>query len=162
MPKAGMETNIGEVYQQFLDFNQKEMRQALRGGITNAANQLRSGTKRNVRAMLPAARNYNPRFDDTMLDAVKRSKIIETKKGEMSTKVHIMGTRATGSGTYRLRFFEKGTRERYTRTGHHYRGRIVPLWFFRTANQVWESQYDSIMDAAMAKAIQKTNAKRFK
>jgi hypothetical protein len=80
MPKAGMETNIGEVYQQFLDFNQKEMRQALRGGITNAANQLRSVTKRNVRAMLPAARNHNPRFDDTMLDAVKRSKIIETKK----------------------------------------------------------------------------------
>ena len=100
-------TNADEVFRDFLDLSTKEMRQTLKKAVQTAANKLRGDTKRIFKSSLPTARNRNPKYNDTLIDAVKKSKVEETARGEISSKVHIMGTRNTGSGTYRARFFEK-------------------------------------------------------
>lgn len=41
-----------------------------------------------------------------------------TGLGELKLTVHTMGSNKKGSGTFRARFFEKGTNDRYTRKGY--------------------------------------------
>lgn len=149
-------TNADEVYDKFLELTTKEMRKALRKGVQNAANKLRGETKKVFRSALPAARHRNTKYNDTLLDAVRRSKVEETKRGEISAKVHIMGTRNTGSGTFRARFFEKGTKARRTRKGHN-RGAITAIGFFATANTTFNVEYDKILNGEISKAIERIN-----
>lgn len=154
-----IETNADQVYNSFLNLTTKEMRKALRQGVQNAANKLRGETKRVFRSALPAARRHNSKYNDTLLDAVKRSKVEENQRGEISAKVHIMGTRNTGSGTFRARFYEKGTRQRRTRKGYN-RGSIAPLGFFATANASFGADYNNILNNEIAKAIERINNAR--
>ena len=154
-----IETNADQVYNSFLNLTTKEMRKALRQGVQNAANKLRGETKKVFRSALPAARHRNTKYNDTLLDAVKRSKVEENQRGEISAKVHIMGTRNTGSGTFRARFFEKGTRQRRTRKGYN-RGSIAPLGFFATANASFGADYNNILNNEIAKAIERINNAR--
>lgn len=151
-----IQTNADEVYNSFLELNRKEMRKALRSAVTTAANKLRGDTKKVFRSALPAAKSHSAKYNDTLLDAVKRSKVEESKIGEISAKVHIMGTRSTGSGTFRARFFEKGTKQRTTRKGYN-RGTIRPLAFFSTANTAFQSEYDKTINEAIEKAVNKIN-----
>ena len=151
-----IQTNADEVYKSFLDLNRKEMRKALRSAIGSAATKLRGNTRKLFRSALPAAKRHNPKYNDTLLDAVKRSKVEESKNGEISAKVHIMGTRSTGSGTFRARFFEKGTKQRATRKGYN-RGTIRPLAYFSTANAAFQSEYDKTINEAIEKAVNKIN-----
>lgn len=76
---------------------------------------LKEETKEQMLAKLPAAAHRNPRYDDTLLDAVRN-----TRADGNEVSVHILGSRAPGSGTYRARFFEGGTKERFQKT---YRGK---------------------------------------
>lgn len=154
-----IETNADQVYNSFLNLTTKEMRKALRQGVQNAANKLRGETKKVFRSALPAARHRNTKYNDTLLDAVKRSKVEENQRGEISAKVHIMGTRNTGSGTFRARFYEKGTRQRRTRKGYN-RGSIAPLGFFATANASFGADYNAILNNEIAKAIERINNAR--
>ena len=58
--------------------------------------------------------NINPKYSDSLFDAIRMTKIQDD--GEL-IKVHILGSKKTGSGTYRLRFFEGGSKqERYAKT----------------------------------------------
>jgi len=151
-----IETNADKVFESFLELNNKEMRKALRQGVQNAANKLRGETKKVFRSALPAARRRNAKYNDTLLDAVKRSKVEETKRGEISAKVHIMGIRNVGSGTFRARFFEKGTTLRRTRKGYN-RGSVAPLGYFATANTTFRGEYDKILNGEISKAIERIN-----
>ncbi len=156
-----IETNADKVFEQFREFTTKEMRKTLKSAIGAAANKLRGTTKKLFRSALPKAKQRNPKYNDTLLDAVKRSKVEETKGGEIYTKVHIMGTRSAGSGTFRARFFEKGTANRQTHMGYN-RGSIRPLNYFSTANAEFQSDYNSILSDAIAKAVDKINRQKFK
>lgn len=151
-----IETNADEVYNTFLELSQKEMRKALRSAVTTAANKLRGSTKKLFRSALPAAKTHGTKYNDTLLDAVKRSKVEESRNGEISAKVHIMGSRRTGSGTFRAKFFETGTRPRMTRKGYN-RGAIHPLSFFAAANTAFQSEYDKTISTAIEKAVNKIN-----
>lgn len=54
----------------------------------------------------------NPKYQDRLIDALR---VTKPRDGEI--KVHILGTRAKKSGTYRLRFFESA-KKRYNLTKH--------------------------------------------
>lgn len=153
-------TNADEVYNKFLELTTKEMKKALKTGVTKAANQLRTATKKTLKQAFPKS-NIKGRYNDRLIDAVRRSKVEENKQHEISTKVHIMGNRDTGSGTFRLRFFEKGTTLRKTRKGYN-RGSIKALYFFRDANSQFQQEYDKILTDEIARAIDKINKKKLK
>lgn len=153
-------TNADEVYNKFLELTTKEMKKALKTGVTKAANQLRTATKKTLKQAFPKS-NIKGRYNDRLIDAVRRSKVEENKQHEISTKVHIMGNRDTGSGTFRLRFFETGTGLRKTRKGYN-RGSIKALYFFKSANSQFQQQYDRILNDEIARAIDKINKQKLK
>ena len=88
-------TNADEVYSKFLQLTTKEMKKALKTGVTKAANQLKNATKKTLRQALPES-NRKGKYNDKLVDAVRRSKLEENKQHEISTKVHIMGVKNTG------------------------------------------------------------------
>jgi len=53
----------------------------------------------------------NPLYSDTLIEGIRTSKI-----NADTIKVHIMGVRSKKSGTFRLRFFENGTKDRFQKT----------------------------------------------
>lgn len=54
----------------------------------------------------------SPKYTDTLQDAIRITK----PKEDGLVGVHILGTQKTGSGTFRLRFFEHGTKVRYQKS----------------------------------------------
>ena len=82
-------------------------------------------------AMPVANRPSQSGYKDKLIDAVRVSKVQSTGD-EVTTKVHIMGVRSSGSGTFRARFFEGGTKERTSKSGKKL-GKIEALNFFQKA-----------------------------
>ncbi len=105
-----------------------------------------------TQAMATAARPSQHGYKDRLLDAVRISKV-EAHGDEVTTKVHVMGVRSAGSGTFRARFFEGGTKERTTKSGHK-RGHIEALGFFSRS----ESALDNLrvsLDETLNRLIEK-------
>lgn len=88
------------------------------------------------------------KYNDKLIDAIRQSNVTGT---DTSVKVHILGTRDTGSGTYRLRFFEGGTKERYQKKYNgknlkkrRYLKKIKDYRFFESAIQTnWQAAMDA-------------------
>ena len=116
-----------------------------RRALTKAGNTIRKTAKQNFKSKLPAATKRSDKYKDRLIDAIRFSKMKNTGLGELNLTVHTMGSNKKGSGTFRARFFEKGTQDRYTKRGYtdslgrrypqgQYRGRLQPpLQFFHDA-----------------------------
>lgn len=64
-------------------------------------------------SMPSAARGSQHGYKDKLIDALRISKI-KVEGDTVSTKVHVLGVRSSGSGTFRARYFEGGTQSRET------------------------------------------------
>lgn len=170
--KSGWETNVEQVFESFCALTQKEMTGAVKKALRSGAVALKKQTQQNLTSSLETRNNrhwYKGKevfYNDEIEDAVRIGKMNNGYgDGEdISIKVHIMGSRDKGSGTFRARFLEKGTKERKART---YKGKplkderslgfIRPKWFFRSANAQVEPQLQRIYMTAIDKACQKIN-----
>lgn len=173
--KSGLECDVEEVFNKFINLTAEEMQKATKRALVAGAKELQRKTKENLSGTIKNRNNehwydgklivYNDRIDD----AVRRGKVVDDAGEELSTSVHIMGTRKTGSGTYRARFLEKGTRQRFAK---HYRdrngqlktykkprylGSIKGRWFFRNAQQSVFPNLPSIYLKEIDKTINKLN-----
>lgn len=72
-------------------------------------NVVKKNIKKLVASTIKGSTKNSGQYKDKLVDAVRRSK---PHDGEV--KVHIMGTRSKGSGTFRLRFFEYPTKRYHT------------------------------------------------
>lgn len=125
-------------------FTHKDWLTVKRRAIGAAARQLRNTAKQIFRQRLPAATKRSNKYSDRLIDAVRQTKIKNKGEGELFVSVHTLGSRKKTSGTFRARFFEGGTQDRYQKphvdslgrryTHKKYIGRIKPLNFFRDAN----------------------------
>lgn len=118
-----------------IDWLQENGKRYFQAALYAGASIIVKQAKSNLNSALPASTNRNPRFNDTLQDAIRFSHT----EGDVIT-VHTLGTRQSGSGTYRTRFFENGTRERYQKTyagiplkKKRYIGKLKPLGFFNSA-----------------------------
>lgn len=93
---------------------ERELPDITRKALYSAALLLRDEAKDQLVSDVPKARQRNKKYNDTLEDAVRVTKIDGS-----DVYVHILGVRSKGSGTFRTRFFEKGTKDRYQKT---YRG----------------------------------------
>jgi HK97 gp10 family phage protein len=119
----------------------KEIRRIEKKAMRKGAAQISRQAKGNFKKSLPAATQSSPKYNDKLIDAIK-STVFE-ENNEMYFKVHVMGTGKKGSGTFRARFFEKGTKDRNS-DGHN-RGKIEPLNFFSNAvSQTSNKAYQAI------------------
>ena len=125
--------------------------------LRKAANELRKTSRANLRKELPKA-NKKGKYNDTLIDGV-RSSVYEVTEG-MEAKVHIMGKRSSGSGTFRTRFFEGGTVVRKTKAGKN-RGKLKALDFFNSAVASTKGKVTDTLDAELSKSIQAIADKKY-
>ncbi len=110
MPK----TELIQFINDFSDIAYKAKQSALRKG----ANVLKDAAKEGI---TQAGFSYNTKnshkrktqYNDALIDGIRVTGI---KEDGNWVGVHILGSRASGSGTFRLRFFELGTKDRYVST----------------------------------------------
>ena len=87
----------------------KDFRRMEKKAMRRGASVIKRQTVSNFKKELPAASQSSEKYSDRLIDAV-RSTVFE-ENNEIYFKVHVMGTRKKDSGTFRARFFEKGTKE---------------------------------------------------
>ncbi len=112
--------------------------------LGTVARDYKETTKNYFKSTMPtAARSSQHGYKDKLIDAVRISKI-KVDGDTVTTKVHVLGVRSSGSGTFRARFFEGGTQARETSKeytdslGRTYKkgkplGRIKALNYFQQA-----------------------------
>ena len=96
------------------EFNSKltmmrEAKKAEDAVLKAGGNYLKREIRKEALSTIKNASKQNPDYIDKLIDAVRRTK---PYKDEAALSVHIWGTRKTGSGTFRLRFFES-SKDRY-------------------------------------------------
>lgn len=126
--------------------------------LRKAGNVVKKDAKSKLRQALPNASKRNPKYSDTLLDAIKVS-VWEDSNGAYS-KVHTMGSRKKTSGTFRARFFEGGTDLRKTDKDQS-RGSLAPKLFFSSAITATKNQVESTIDTELLKVIQAIANKKY-
>lgn len=161
----GLETNIEEMWAKFQNLATNEMSRAIKRALNKAAVALKDLTKSNFASLDLNQHSTNSKYNDSLEDGIKMVKARGNYDEDFYSTVHIMGNMASGSGTFRLRFFEKGTQDRFQQSIHgkplqkpRYVGQIKPNWFFKNANQQIESQLDNIYLKEIDKSIEKVNS----
>jgi hypothetical protein len=111
----------------------RELPEAEKHALYSAAAFLRDKGRESLISKLPKATQQNPKYKDTIADAVRFTKV-----DGATLKVHALGTQESGSGTYRARFFEEQTKDRYQKTWNgvklkkkRFLGHVGPLHFFK-------------------------------
>lgn len=169
------ECNIEETFNQFQQLASQDMTRAVKRALAKGAKALQDQAKSNLSSVIKTRGNTHwydgkiKNFDDKIDDGVRRTKVYENLDEDWETKVHVLGTRASGSGTYRLRFLEAGTKERFAKTARNRKhelirlktpkrlGRITGRRFFRAAQQQILPQIQSIYLKEINDSIQRVN-----
>ena len=97
-----------------LEKMKEELPRAEKRALYRAAYALRDRLRQSLVSSIPKAATHNAKYSDTLVDAVGFTKV-----DGASLNINAMGNRKKGSGTYRTRFFENNTKDRYQKT---YRG----------------------------------------
>lgn len=133
----------------------KEMPNIEKRALYKAAYFLRDKIRESLVSSVPKATQHNPKYIDTLVDAVGFSKV-----DGASTVINAMGNHKKGSGTYRTRFFEEGTVKRYQKKRNgirlkkkKYIGYIKPTNFFKSAVQANESAAVKLMEDVICEYV---------
>ena len=130
-----------------LEEMQKELPRAEKRALYRAAYFLRDKIRQSLVSSIPKAETHSPKYSDTLIDAVGFTKV-----DGASLNINAMGNRKKGSGTYRTRFFENDTKDRYQKTYRgiklkkkRFLGHITGTHFFSNAVSQNESQAVNLM-----------------
>ena len=133
-----------------------ELPKAERRALYRAAYFLRDKIRQSLTSSLPKATNRNPKYSDTLIDAVGFTKV-----DGASLNINAMGNRKKTSGTYRTRFFEENTRDRYQKTYKGVRlkkkrflGHITGTRFFNNAVEANQSAAVELMRSVINEYVQ--------
>lgn len=125
----------------------EELPRAEKRALYHAAYFLRDKIRQSLTSSLPKASVRNPKYSDTLVDAIGFTKV-----DGASLNVNAMGNRRSSSGTYRTRFFENDTRNRYQKTRNgvklkkkKFLGHITGTHFFSNAITANQSQAINLM-----------------
>lgn len=184
--KNGFSGDLTKTFEDFQKLTGDEMTKALAKGLRKAAKEVVNLTKSSAISGMKKRGNLHwydgeiVTYNDKIEDAARHGKVWLGGYGgvadEMSINVSVFGSRASDSGTYRFRFLELGTKERFAK---HYRkkkkgqngkgerallkkprrlGRITPRWWFKNAYQAVVPNVDNIILTEVEQAINKINA----
>lgn len=157
------DNNIMEIWNQFKELTTNEMVGAVKRGMRKAANEIKKDTKQIAKAGIKTYNNHQDDYPGNILDAVRVTRLQDNyDEDEMYMWVHVKGYRQPPNKTFRFRFLEVGTKDRYatTRKGQtlnkpRYLGRIQPRKYFQQAiNGV---DIESIYLQEIEKAVEKIN-----
>ena len=136
----------------------KEMPNIEKRALYRGAYLLRDKIQQSLISAVPKATQRNPKYNDTLVDAVGFSRV-----DGASLVVNAMGTRKTGSGTFRTRFFEDGTIKRYHKKRNgvrlkkkKYIGFIKPTRFFASAVNANKQAVIDVMRNTITEYVQES------
>ena len=147
--KAEYTFDPSQVIKMFEDFNEKERKKVFRSTLRRASGILVRETKKKLRENIGDAASHSNRWNGKPLSAGIKAKVA---KNDRMVKVNIMGD-------FRLKFFEAGTDDRFTKKRGR-RGRIKPTHFFKEAKAATEEIVFSSFSKNLAKTIERIYVKR--
>lgn len=159
--KGEFECNADNIFKKFVTLNQKEMKKALKAGVRRGILVIRNDARRLFRSMFPKGAIKNPKYNDTLIEGIRATKVKEDSKHNIIGYVLATSNRRTGSGSFRLVFLEGGTVDRYTKKGY-YRGRLRPGLFFSNTVAADTIRYEREVLHAVEKTIDKINSTNIK
>ena len=151
MSDINMTYSDGGLSELLKDLKGKEFRRVEKKAMRRGASVIKRQTISNFKKELPAATQPSEKYSDRLIDAI-RSTVFE-EGNEVFFKVHILGSRKKDSGTFRARFFEKGTKER--EGDGHYRGSIKATNFFNDAVSQTSSKTYNAINQTFTNEVQK-------
>lgn len=117
--------------------------------------------------MVHNSNKKNPKFNDTLQQGVRTTRVYVNQDGTIVGKVRIDDNRQKGSGSFRLQILESGSYkegERFTKkyNGKKLRkpaskGKLKGYKFFKTAMDSNEASFQSNMISEVEKAVDKIN-----
>lgn len=123
--------------------------------LYRAAIFLRDKVRESIISNVPKSTVRNPKYADTLADAARFTKV-----DGGSLYVHALGSRASNSGTYRTRFFENQTKERYQKTFNgkklkkkRHLGHVGPTHFFSSAIDANKQTAVSLMEDTLSRYV---------
>lgn len=139
-----------------LEKMKEELPRAEKRALYRAAYFLRDKIRQTLVSSIPKAETHSPKYSDTLVDAVGFTKV-----DGASLNINAMGNRKKGSGTYRARFFENDTKDRYQKTYRgiklkkkRFLGHITGTHFFSNAVSQNESQAINLMRDVITQYVQ--------
>lgn len=157
---------VEDLTQKLTEIAPKEIDKAIRKGMRKGLQQHRKQVISNLKTSIPKANKRNPLYSDRLVDAVKiRAKNDrDAESGVIIGKIHVMGSQKKGSGTFRTRFFEGGTKDRYQKTykgrplkKKRYIGKLDAKYFFRSGQSGVQDTVSSEISNALIETIQRLN-----
>lgn len=139
-----------------LDEMREQLPRAEKRALYRAAYFLRDKIRQSLTSSLPKATNRNPKYSDTLIDAIGFTKV-----DGASLNINAMGNRKKTSGTYRTRFFENDTRDRYQKSykgqklkKKRFLGHITGTHFFRNAVEANQPAAIELMRGVISEFVQ--------
>ena len=139
-----------------LEKMKEELPRAEKRALYRSAYFLRDKIRQSLVSSVPKAETHSPKYSDTLVDAVGFTKV-----DGASLNINAMGNRKKGSGTYRTRFFENDTKDRYQKTYRgiklkkkRFLGHITGTKFFSNAVQANQSAAIELMREVINEYIQ--------
>lgn len=138
---ASIVTDTRQLEKLYRYITDKQWKQVERRVLNKIAGKIKNRTRKAFKIALPAATHRNPQYSDRLIDAIRKSRVKESSTGILKTAVHAMGTTKSGSGTFRARFFETGTKERHHKKTGKSIGSITAKPFMSAATTMTSDDY---------------------
>jgi len=138
---------FGEVF----DLTDKRINQAARHGVSMALNVIKDKTKSNIKGSYFRSAT-SQHYPVGLIEGVKAY----LYQGEATGFVDILGNTRTNDGTWRLRFFENGTKQRKSKNGRTY-GALKGAYFFSNAYASIGSDAITTIQQAVSEAVEEIN-----
>jgi len=143
MSNQGLEVETKDVLNMFADLTGKEQKKVYRNALRIAARILVKEAKQQLRGVIGSKINSKNKWNGKTLGSGIKLKL---DKEATEAKVHIMGD-------FRLKFFEKGTKNRTLRKNGANRGAMTAHYFFRTAKSDKENEIFNSLDKIISESI---------
>ena len=152
MTLISAENDLKEFFGELFDKTNIRIMQAARHGISQAVDALISQAKQNVSGAYFRS-STSQHYSVPLIEGVRGY----LYRGVPTGFVDILGNRLTNDGTWRLRFFEGGTKERRNKTNGHSYGRLRPARFFAPIAGAAEGVAVNKLKESISNAIDELN-----
>lgn len=146
--EAKLEVDTAEINRLFAALSDnKDRKAAIKSGLRKSGNIIKKQTVANMTSV------------SSELAAMKKDVHVKVYKNSSGVRVDILDYRKANSKAFILKFFELGTKERYTRHPRAFRGTIGASYFFKKAVDAKLGESERSLQANIIKFINRKVAK---
>lgn len=152
MAKEFISLSVRDTLDNFTGELRDKLDRAARAGVIAAINTIRDKVKSSV-SSADFNTSSSKQFGVPLIEGVRTY----MEQGYPIGVTHILGNTKSNDGTWRLRFFEGGTKERVQKTTGRKTGSISARWFFNDSTSNADEIAQRLIDDRIAKAIEEIN-----